>query len=186
MATSVIMFLTYSFDYYFEIDPGWPLCDLGPNNEMHSTQRFWWNLVAVWYFLAYQHLVGTCWPLHDFWPSNALQTSQEVLLTKFDSNRACLDKLTSGWPQLTPAWYLTQQCTMFCLGVLMIKFGSHMAFLSNSTLDDLRPLTGSLQKCVLKVAVSSHWDWLGLPCLVQLLTWLQVLDCHNFWNTERW
>ena len=72
MKTLVIMFLTYSFNYYFEIDPGWPLCDLGPNNEMHSTQKFWSNLVAVWYFLAYQHLVGTCWPLQDLWTQQCI------------------------------------------------------------------------------------------------------------------
>ena len=35
-----------------------------------------------------------------------------------------------------------------------------------------------------KATVSFRWDWSGLPCLVQLLTWLHVSDCCNFWNTE--
>ena len=26
----------------------------------------------------------------------------------------------------------------------------------------------------------------GLPCLVQLLTWLHVSDFRSFWNTEIW
>ena len=37
----------------------------------------------------------------------------------------------------------------------------------------------------LKATVSSRWDWLCLPCLVQPLNWLQMLECCNFWNTER-
>ena len=37
-----------------------------------------------------------------------------------------------------------------------------------------------------KATVSFRSDWSGLTCLVQLLTWLRVLECHNFWNTERW
>ena len=37
----------------------------------------------------------------------------------------------------------------------------------------------------LKATVSFRSDWSGLPCLVQLLTWLPVSDCSNFWNTER-
>ena len=32
---------------------------------------------------------------------------------------------------------------------------------------------------LLKATVSFCQDWLGLPCLVQLLTWLYVLDYHN-------
>ena len=34
--------------------------------------------------------------------------------------------------------------------------------------------------------LSSHWDWSGLPCLVQLLTCLQVSECHDFWIILRW
>ena len=26
----------------------------------------------------------------------------------------------------------------------------------------------------------------GLPCLVQLLSWLKVSEYRNFWNIERW
>ena len=29
------------------------------------------------------------------------------------------------------------------------------------------------------------FDWSGLTCLVQLLTWLHVSDYRNFWNTDR-
>ena len=35
-----------------------------------------------------------------------------------------------------------------------------------------------------KATVSSYWDWSGLPCLLQLQIWLQVLKCHNSRNTE--
>ena len=37
----------------------------------------------------------------------------------------------------------------------------------------------------LKATVSSRSDRSGLPCLVQLLSWLQVSECRNVWNTER-
>ena len=30
----------------------------------------------------------------------------------------------------------------------------------------------------------SSYCWLCLPCLVQHLSWLQVSDYHNLWNTE--
>ena len=36
-----------------------------------------------------------------------------------------------------------------------------------------------------KATVRSRWDWSGLPCLVQHLTWLRVSECRNFWNNER-
>ena len=36
--------------------------------------------------------------------------------------------MTPGWPQLTPAWPLTQQCITLWSGVLPTKFGSHRAF----------------------------------------------------------
>ena len=37
-----------------------------------------------------------------------------------------------------------------------------------------------------KATISFREDWLGLPCLVQLLTWLHVSDYHKIWNNERW
>ena len=36
-----------------------------------------------------------------------------------------------------------------------------------------------------KATVSFRWDWLGLPCLVQLLTWLHVSDYHNFGTLKK-
>ena len=38
----------------------------------------------------------------------------------------------------------------------------------------------------LKATVSFRKDRLGLPCLVQLLTWLHVSDYRNFWNTVKY
>ena len=35
-----------------------------------------------------------------------------------------------------------------------------------------------------KATVSFRKDWLGLPCLAQLVSWLHVSDYRNFWNTE--
>ena len=35
----------------------------------------------------------------------------------------------------------------------------------------------------LKAAVSSRWDRSGLPCFVELLTWLQVSECRNCVNS---
>ena len=50
--------------------------------------------------------------------------------------------------------------------------------------------TAVLKKYIInhvKATGSSRWDWSGLPYLVQLLTWLQVSECRNFfWITERW
>ena len=42
--------------------------------------------------------------------------------------------------------------------------------------------------CGLKATVSFRWEWSGLPCLVQLLTWLHAgtVGSRDFWNTERW
>ena len=37
---------------------------------------------------------------------------------------------------------------------------------------------------LLKATVSFRQDWLGLPCLVQFLTWLHMSDYHNIWNTD--
>ena len=36
-----------------------------------------------------------------------------------------------------------------------------------------------------EATVSFRWDWSGLPCLVQFLTWLHVSECRNLWNIER-
>ena len=30
------------------------------------------------------------------------------------------------------------------------------------------------------------WILIGSAMLLQLLTWVQVLDCRNFWYNERW
>ena len=40
------MFLTFLFRSYFEIDPGWPLCDLGINNSMQYAQKLF--LLNLW------------------------------------------------------------------------------------------------------------------------------------------
>ena len=42
-------------------------------------------------------------------------------------------QLSSGWPQLTPAWSLTHRCITLWSGVLSAKFGNHRAFLKNLT-----------------------------------------------------
>ena len=36
----------------------------------------------------------------------------------------------------------------------------------------------------IKATVSFHLDWSGLPCLVQLLTWLHVFYYRNFWKDD--
>ena len=52
-----------------------------------------------------------------------------ILPIKFGGHRTLLSKLTPGWPHMTPAWPLTQQCTTLWSGVLLTKFGSPRAFL---------------------------------------------------------
>ena len=37
-----------------------------------------------------------------------------------------------------------------------------------------------------KPTVPFQKEWLGLPCLVPLLTWLYVSDYRHFWSTEWW
>ena len=66
-------------------------------------------------------------------------------------------QLSSGWPQLTPAWSLAHRCITLWSGVLSAKFGGHRAFLKNLT---------------------SGWPWLtpAWPLTQQWVTlWSRVL-----------
>ena len=87
------------------ITAAWPL-----NPAMHYTLVwvFWLpNLVATGHLKVLDLWFTPTWPLHDLWPQQWVTRWSGVLSTKFGGHTAFLSHLTSGWPQLTPAWHLT-------------------------------------------------------------------------------
>ena len=68
-----------------------------------SIGYIWWPYA----FLSNCLLVDPSWPLHDLWPHRCIALWSGVLSAKFGGHRAFLRNVTSGWPQLTPAWPLT-------------------------------------------------------------------------------
>ena len=109
---SNIPLLTYShifFSWYLKIDPGWPLCDLRPQQWNALCLRFFWpTLVVIGHSLAYWPLVDPDWLLHDLWPQQCKPLDWSwVLQPKFGSHIIFLCRLKSGWPWKTPTWSLT-------------------------------------------------------------------------------
>ena len=85
--------------------PVWPL-----TSAMHDTLvngSFLQNLVAIGHFWAIWPLVDPGWHLLDIWSHQCAVLYSGLLPTKSDGHRAFLSNLTSGFPQLTPAWHLT-------------------------------------------------------------------------------
>ena len=72
-------------------------------------------------------------PVDDLSPLQCIALWSSVLSTQFGGLRAFLSNLTSGWPQLTPAWPLIPSMYHTPVRVLPTKFGSHWEFLNNFT-----------------------------------------------------
>ena len=85
-----------------------PCMTFDPSNALHFGQEFFRpNLVAIGHCQKNWPLDDLQWPLHDLWPQQWTTGPSTILVTKFGTRRAFLDKLTSRWPLVTFAWPLT-------------------------------------------------------------------------------
>ena len=74
----------------------------------------------------------------------------------------------------------------FCCISAIVFYGLLCYFVVFNILMEINELNDLLcYFVVFKTTVSFRNDWLGLPCLMQLLTRLHVSDYYNFWNNER-
>ena len=116
-----------------------------PSNVLFSSQGlFLSNFVTIAHSWA-------IWPLADrcmtFDPSITLHFGQGFFFTKFSCHRTFLSNLTTGWPQLTPAWHLTPT-----IHYILVSGSSYQIWwphgISKATwpLCDLWPLVESLRK----------------------------------------
>ena len=79
---------------------------------------------------------------------------------------------------------LKQKNSMAKISQFLIMLISHFS-IADQNFGIWKPRAPPLSDRI-KATVSYRWDWSGLPCLVDFLTWLQVSECRIFWNTEKW